>query len=181
MPLGLDIAATVAPAATALVGAYAGARWQGRSEADAELRALLDEGISVLQHLGEKSQAARMYFASEVLNTTDPNRQALEALDSERALAEEIGDRIMGRTEAGAPVYERYVGALRAGQRARDIMVMAARLPVHRERHYDLEAEFDQVETGLDEFETERHEFRRAVQARIAPRKWLKRGSRLPS
>lgn len=174
MPLGLDIAAVAAPAATALAGAYAGARWQGRSEANAELRALLDDGISTLQRLGETFQTARMHFGTEALNTSDTNREALVALDSERALAESIGDRIMGRTEAGAPVYKHYVGALRAGETARNVMVLAAHRSPSHELRYDLETEFEKVETGIGEFESERQRFRQAVQARIAPRKWFR-------
>ena len=46
-----DIAAIAAPAVTALLGAYAGSRYQARAKADEELRTVLDSATVELEQL----------------------------------------------------------------------------------------------------------------------------------
>lgn len=81
--------------------------------------------------------------------------RALSTLDAERALAEQIADRIMSRTEVNSPIYNHYVGALQFSKQARDVMVLAANLPPAQDRRYDMATEYELVEAAMSGFDEE--------------------------
>ena len=73
-----DIATIAAPAATALLGGYAGSRWQARTRAEEDLRTVLDGATEQLEQLAEATARLRSGFIQEGARaTSDATRKAI--------------------------------------------------------------------------------------------------------
>jgi hypothetical protein len=166
-----DVLEVVFPAGAALAGGYWGVRWQSRSEAEVELRTVLDDALGTLQGLDERLDASMYCYWNEPRDSTEMtarNLDALAALDEERKAAERIRDRVMVRTEPDTPLHEHFAAALAGVSKARDEMVIIA-TPRLRPETIDGLASGAEVLGGLHNFDDEREQFRAAVQSRRTP------------
>jgi hypothetical protein len=91
-----------------------GVRLQGRRERDSELRAIVDDGVAVLDRAEQFRRDAVIYVDHDGANTSKEGLEAFRGLQAELAEASQLQGQIAIRVEPGSPLLAHYAAAIEA-------------------------------------------------------------------
>jgi hypothetical protein len=160
-----DVLVVVLPPLGALAGAYLGVRWQSRSQADRELRGLVDSAAGVLARADQARGAAYVQFVQEGTNTSDRGVEVVQSYRKELSEADQIRYRIAVRTKPGDPIHQTFDQTLAALGDVSIALGTAVALPPDSAR--DLSALHDRMTKGEQTFNEERDAFLAAARTRF--------------
>lgn len=160
-----DVLVLVLPPLGALAGAYLGVQWQSRSQANRELRGLVDSAAGVLARADQARGAAYLQFLQEGTNTSDRGVEVVRSYRKELSEADQIRYRIAVRTKPGDPVHTTFDQTLAALGDVSIALGTAVALPPNSAA--DLSALDDRMNKGEQTFNEQRDAFLAAARTRF--------------